>query len=55
MSGITGITWDRPGGGGEGAGELFSDGIQQGQDSGVQRLTEKQPEKMSKEEVGPGI
>lgn len=42
------MIWDRE------TGELFIEEVQQGEDSGVKRLDEKQSE-MSKEEMGPGI
>lgn len=42
------VSWD-----GE-TGELFVEEVQQGKESGVKRLAERQPEEMSKEEMGPG-
>lgn len=43
------VSWDRE------TGELFIEEVQQGNDSRVKRLAEKQPEEMSNEEMGPGI
>lgn len=42
------VSWDG------GTGGLFIEEVQQGKDSGVKRLAEKQPEEMSHEELGPG-
>lgn len=43
------VSWDRE------TGELFIEEVQQGNDSRVKRLAEKQPKEMSKEEMSPGI